>query len=148
MKVIYTETAKQELAEFNKRQQDLLEGLVSDRKTVFGDDVLEITASDIKEASKFIRPGGFKLRRFQASEFITRVYIVTGLAMMIGAFFYPQIERALENNPKQGLIFLMGAIISILGLVLGYWVKLRQRRLEEMSQPFPFNLDSHSRPLE
>ena len=55
MKVIYTESAKQALEAFKERQAKELEENICSRKYVFGDNTVEITASDIKEASEFSR---------------------------------------------------------------------------------------------
>lgn len=131
MKVIYTDAAQRELIEFQQRQKTLLEELISDRKLVYGDDVLEVTASDIKEAAHRIQPIRPTVRRYQSSELLTRAYVVMGVAMMIGAFFYPQIQEILQKNKTQALIFFMGASFTAMGWLFGYWLKLRQRRFAE-----------------
>jgi hypothetical protein len=52
MKTIYTAPAQHELAAFQARQQDMLERLVAERKSVLGDKVLEITASAVAPRGK------------------------------------------------------------------------------------------------
>jgi hypothetical protein len=141
MKVIYTDAAQRELVEFQQRQKALLEELVSDRKLVYGDDVLEVTASDIKEAAHRIQPIRPTARHYQSSELLTRAYIIMGIAMMIGAFFYPQIQEILEKNKTQAFIFVTGASITALGWLFGYWLKLRQRRFAEQLNKF-YSLES------
>lgn len=118
MKIVYTDAAQRELVEFQQRQKVLLEELVSDRKHVYGDDVLEVTASDIKEAAHRIQPIRPTERRYQSSELLTRAYIIIGIVMMVGAFFYPQIQEILENNKTQALVFFMGASITAMGWLL------------------------------
>lgn len=130
MKVIYTEAAEKELLEFGRRQQILLEEIVSEKKSVFGDDILEITASDIKEAAHQIRPLNRRFLRYRTTEVITRAYGILGLFVMVGAAFYPQIEYIVENNRGQALGFLMGGAMFAVGLVMGQWAKFRRRRFE------------------
>jgi len=129
MKVVYTDAAQQELIDFHERQRLLLERLVSDRKLVFGDDVLEITASDIKEAEHRIQPVQRSVRAYRSSALIVRVYLVTGISMMIGAFFYPQLQEIFETNRTQALVFFTGAAITFMGGIVGYWIKQRQVNL-------------------
>ncbi len=136
MKVIYTDAAQRELVEFQQRQKAILEELVSDRKLVYGDDVLEVTASDIKEAAHRIQPIRPTVRRYQSSELLMRAYIIMGIAMMIGSFFYPQIKEILEKNKTQALIFFMGASITAAGWLFGYWLNLRRRRFAEQIDKF------------
>lgn len=131
MKAIYTDAAQRELELFKANQQFMLEELVAERKLVFGEDVLEITASDIKEAAHRIRPLRPTIRRTQTTELVTKAYIVIGVVMMIGAFFYPQIQAILVENRIQALIFLMGATMAALGWILSYWLSVRKKRLLE-----------------
>lgn len=131
MKVIYTDAASRELREFQSRQKTLIERLVSDRKVIFGDDVLEITASDIKDAEQRIQAIRPSNRRYQSSLLVTRVYVVVGLGMMVGAFFYPQIQNIFEHNRVQALVFAMGGTIAAMGVVFGYVFRQRRQRFEE-----------------
>ncbi|HDR1022657.1 TPA: hypothetical protein QB352_001948, partial [Pasteurella multocida] len=48
MKVIYTETANIELDKFYKKQKKLLEKNIVEEKSIFGDEIIEVTSSDIK----------------------------------------------------------------------------------------------------
>lgn len=136
MKAIYTEAAQQELTAFQARQKGLLEELVAERKSVLGDDVLEITASDIKEASQRIRAYRPTIRPFQSTELVTRAYIVIGVVMMIGSFFYPQIQTIFVENRTQALVFVMGAIMAAVGWLFNYWVTSRRGRFVEEAEKY------------
>lgn len=136
MKAIYTEAAKQELENFKVRQQQLLEELVAERKLVFGDDVLEITASDIKDASQRIRPYRLNTHRSMYTELVTRVYIVIGLCMMAGAFLYPEIQTIFIENKTQALLFLTGATMATVGWFFKFWVEVRQKRFVEEAEKY------------
>lgn len=130
MKAIYTDAAKQALESFRDRQQRLLEDLVSERKLVLGDEILEITASDIKAASERIQIYRPIQRRSQLTEIVTRAYIVIGISMMAGAFFYPQLIEIYYANKSQALLFLMGAFMAAVGWVYSFYVQSRLKRME------------------
>lgn len=131
MKVIYTASAQKELLEFQNRQKLMLEELISDRKLVYGDDVLEITASDIKEVSHQIQAIRPTVNRYKSTELITKAYVIMGLCMMVGAFYYPKIKEIAETNPNQAILFLVGGGITAVGLLFRYWMQFRQNALEE-----------------
>jgi len=136
MKAVYTDAAKRELEAFQTRQQEMLESLVAERKLVLGDDVLEITASDIKAASEMIQIYRPAFRRTQSTELVTRAYIVIGIAMMVGSFFYPQLMEIYASNKTQALIFLMGATMAAMGWMFSYWVQTRHRRILEEAEAY------------
>lgn len=131
MKVIYTEAAEQEMLNFHQQQKEMLEKLVAEKKVVFGDDVLEITASDIKEASKNIRALRPTNIRYSNVQLLTKVYVSLGVLMMVGAIYYPRIAELFQENRTQGMLFLMGALMTLIGLLANYFYVLRKRRYLE-----------------
>lgn len=131
MKIIYTTAAHEQLAVFQARQKELLEEIISNRKSIYGDDVLEITASDIKEASGNFRAVSSQKRRLYFTVLVTRLYVALGIVIMLGSLGYPLIIEALERNKMQVLVFLMGAFLASIGAALGYLMKFRQKQLEE-----------------
>jgi hypothetical protein len=145
MKIIYTAAAKPELDAFHFRQQASLESLVAKRKSVLGDDVLEITASDIKDAAKDIGVHQRHPEYFRRTRLVTSLYIFAGISLMVGAFFYPRIVEILAENKTQALVFLMGTILTAIGAVFRIWTQGRERDLvlEEYTQSLKtgINLD-------
>jgi VIT1/CCC1 family predicted Fe2+/Mn2+ transporter len=131
MKAIYTDVAKSELEEFLVRQQEMLETVVAERKLVLGDDVLEITASDIKAASSLIQINRPVFRRYRSTELVTRLYIAMGVAMMVGGIFYPRLEEIYDTNRTQALVFITGAAMATIGWFTSYWVNARRWRSVE-----------------
>lgn len=131
MKVIYTEAAEQEMINFHEQQRAMLEKLVAEKKVVFGDEVLEITASDIKEASRSIRVLRPTNIRYSSVQLVTKFYVALGILMMIGAIYYPRIAELFSENRTQGMLFLMGAVMTLIGLVANYFYVLRKRRYLE-----------------
>jgi predicted phage tail protein len=143
MKAIYTDAAKLELEAFQVRQQEMLEGLIAERKLVLGDDVLEITASDIKAAAERIQIYRPQFRRTQSTELVTRAYVVIGIVMMVGSFFYPQLMEIYASNKTQALIFFMGAAMAAVGWLFSYFMQSRRRRMLEDYEAY---LAAKSRP--
>jgi len=137
MKVIYTEAAQQELRTFQENQKRLLEEMVAEKKFVYGDETLEITASDIKETAERIRPYRPMTRtRFHTIRLAAQVYISLGLIMMLGSFFYPDLLRMFSENRSQAMIFGAGALTVLLGVVALYMYRLRLQRYDEMEREF------------
>lgn len=136
MKVIYTEAAEQELQTFRERQKRLLEELIAEKKFIYGDESLEITASDIKETSEQIRAYRPASYRFRSTLLIGQLYIALGVLLMVGSYFYPLIERMLVENRLQAMLVLVGAITVVTGLFALYFYKLRQKRYEEMERGY------------
>jgi ABC-type bacteriocin/lantibiotic exporter with double-glycine peptidase domain len=134
MKVVYTEAAEQELHRFHDQQKEMLEKLVAEKKVVFGDDVLEITASDIKEASRNIRPLRSNIVRYGNVQILTRLYVLIGILMMLGAIYYREIEDFIYGNKTRGMLFLMGALLSMIGIAANYLYMLRKRRFLDAEQ--------------
>lgn len=134
MKVIYTEAAEQEMLNFHQQQKELLESLIAEKKVVFGDDVLEITASDIKEASRKIRAFRPTNIRYNNIQVLTKVYVFLGALMMVGAIFYPRISELFQENRTQAMIFLMGALMALIGIFANYFYVLRKRRYLEVEK--------------
>lgn len=133
MKVVYTESAEQELNSFHNRQQKLLEDLIENRKFVFGDKVVEITASDIRLASRYIQPlnvgrsGSTLMRRF-----ILQVNIIGGVLIALIGFFYPNINKILSENPSQVILVAVGVMITMLSLLMHMYFRYRDERRRQM----------------
>lgn len=143
MKAIYTDAAQLELEAFQARQQEMLEGLIAERKLVLGDDVLEITASDIKGASERIQVYRPTLRRNQSTELVMRAYVVIGIVMMVGSFFYSQLMEIYASNKIQALIFFVGATMVAAGGLFNYLVQSRRKRMDEEMQAYMAAMNRH-----
>lgn len=132
MKAIYTEAAKTELENFFSNQKTLLEQLISERKSVLGDEVLEITASDVKSVGWEIqirRP----LRRMRYTELLSSIYMIAGGSTMVGSFYYQKIIDFYTANQTQAAVFIVGAGLTLIGLFTNIIVKNQRRRIGEAS---------------
>lgn len=136
MKFIYTEAALQELQAYQGRQQKLLEEMISERKFVYGDDAIEVTASDIKEAAEFIRPYRPQVLRYSSVRLVSQVYLALGAVITIGAFFYPTFENIFRENRVQAMAIGTGVIMMLLGAFAGYRYRTRIRRYQDMERMY------------
>lgn len=130
MKAIYTEAAKIELENFVANQKTLLEQRISERKSVLGDDVLEITASDVKSVGWEIqirRP----LPRTRYTELLSSFYMIAGVSTMAGSFYYQRIIDLYIANQTQAAVFIVGAGLTLIGVVTNIVVKNQRRRMAE-----------------
>jgi hypothetical protein len=132
MKVIYTETAEREMQSFHEKQKRLLEELIAEKKFVYGDETLEITASDIKQAADQIQAYRPTSRRHQVFLFASRIYIAIGILVMVGAYFFPKLQAMVFENKTQGLLFMMGAVLAFAGIVLSVFYQIKFRRYDEI----------------
>jgi len=134
MKFVYTEAALQELQSFQKRQQKLLESLIAERKFVFGDETVEVTASDIKEAAEFIRAYRPRMTKYSSVRVLSQLYVFLGGLITVGALLYPRIQVLLEENRVQAMAALVGITMMVVGVFAGYFYRLRARREEEIEK--------------
>jgi hypothetical protein len=127
MKVIYTKSAQNELERFHSIKEKQLEDIIKREKYVLGDDVIEITASDIKKAEKqfYIAESNFKR---PLTSMLLKVYSVLGLLMIIGGLFYNELKAFLEGDPIQQMLVLSGLGLSIASLFANYFLKLKRQR--------------------
>jgi hypothetical protein len=132
MKVIYTESAKQELEAFQQRQVSQLEQIIRERKYVFGDEVLEVTASDIREAAEYIRPisRGYR-RRLMTVSLVTQVYMFFGIILTLGGVAYPYLRDLNKQSLTQFTLIIAGVTITLASFFMALFYKLRAQRLEE-----------------
>ncbi len=129
MNVTYTLNAKSELQTFQERQQHILEDIIKRRKYVFGDEVLEITASDIRDASRFIQPiiteraNGLSFRRL-----ILNIYFVLGLTLTGIGLLYPLVIDEFRKNPTQATLSLSGVALTLMSVIMSYYLKFKEER--------------------
>jgi len=124
-KITYTESGKNSLDKYLDEQKLLLEKFISDEKYVFGDDEIEITASDIK---MYIDNSKYSKRRTERRKsllFIINTYIIFGIIITIGGLIYPVILEMLEDRPFQFIITIMGVFMSIFAIIYKIYLKNR-----------------------
>lgn len=132
MKVIYTETANIELDKFYKKQKKLLEKNIVEEKSIFGDEIIEVTSSDIKNAAENIIYINKKNNKVRVFERLSKIYFLIGVVITSLSFLYPYFNYFIQSeSQKIGVIFgasmiLFSAIIRVLFL--------DRRKLEKKSE--------------
>ena len=134
MKITYTEAGNLELRSFQDRQKRLLEELISERKYIYGDEVLEVTASDIKEVASLIRPVSRLRTRFRSVHLLGRAYIIVGSLIAIAAFLYPYFVQMLQENKSQATLLLGGICVALVGVFAHFYANMRERRFDAMER--------------
>lgn len=134
MKIIYTEAASRELESFKKRQIERLEEVIKERKFVFGDDELEVTASDIKEASESFRVSSrsdLRYRRTRLIMSLLRAYAIMGIFVAVGGLIYPFIQQLYEGSRIQFAWIAMGTATTVISVFMLYWFREREARFSK-----------------
>ncbi len=130
MKIIYTDSAKTELERFHQDRQKQLEAMIEHEKYVFGDEIVEITASDIRELEKRFYVKEERAYRFPTTTILLKMYFVVGIGMAVFGVFYDQFMELLTGNPIQRLLVLSGVGLSVLSIIGNYYLRVRQEMRE------------------
>lgn len=136
MKIIYTESADAELNNFLKSQQKALEESIAREKFVPGDEILEITASDIKTAVLDLKINRLTRKKQSFAALISKAYIFIGLLLASGAYFYTEIQYMISHNHIQAALFASGLCLAAIGYGFGEWYRVSISRRASAEQNF------------
>lgn len=131
-KIKYTDTANKKLDELQLRYREELERILVSKKLIPGDDFVEVTASDIDEASryfKFVRPV-----RNSSKYLVLIVYFVFGLIATFVGLFYEDFRYIMENRPTQAMIILVGLTMMIVSFIGYFYFRQRDRQRESFEK--------------
>lgn len=135
MKIIYTESGKQALESYKQRMVSDLENSIKQRKYVLGDDLIEITASDVKEASDGgYSKIGYVTRRSSVTKTILQVYLIFGFLTAIFGLFYNEIIVLIRDRPQQLVFIVAGAAVSIVSTVLLARIRVREQQEDTLTR--------------
>jgi hypothetical protein len=136
MKIIYTESALVELERFQEQRKEELEGLLKKRKYVFGDDVLEITASDIRDAERHFKMSDISKSRLPLTSMLFKLYMIMGILMVFVGIFYPDLRQLIDRNPLQLALVLTGVMLSLVSFFGSYYFRIREIRRAEIERRY------------
>lgn len=135
MKIIYTNSGKEALQKYKEDKASDLESLISSKKYVYGDEVVEITAADIEEYSKIKDHRNYTVQRYQPSIYrfanvIAPVYFVVGFFTTFYGFFKQDIDRIFQQNDGQIQIVLAGIVLMLISVMFGFYFRMRSRKMQ------------------
>lgn len=136
MKITYTESALIELERFQSHRKEELESLLKNRKYVFGDDAVEITASDIRDAEKYFKVETLSKSKLPLTNMLLKTYMVAGIVMVGVGLFYPDLKQLVDRNPIQITLVLGGAMLSFTSFIGSYYFRMRNIRRYDMEQRY------------
>lgn len=119
MKVIYTETASIELDKFYEKQKKLLEKNIVDEKSIFGDEIIEVTSSDIKNAAENIIYINKKNNRVRIFEQLSKIYFLIGAVITILSLLYPYFNYLIQSD-VQKIAVISGAIMILFSVIIRF----------------------------
>jgi len=123
MKTIYTEQAKAELIKFREEQERKLEEVIAEKKVVYGDDILEITVSDIKYAKDKFRINFSPSNKSKRLYLVSLMYSIMGGLIMLLSLIYPYILEMMRENKEQAMLLFMGFFMTMIGFLGLFIVK-------------------------
>jgi len=136
MKIIYTDSALNELERFQSQRKEELESFLKKKKYIFGDDVVEITASDIRETDKYFKVIDYSKSRLPFTHMLLKIYLIAGIAMVIVGLFYPFFIQLISSNPKQIVLVIGGLCLSFVSFFGSYYFRVRENRHAELEKRY------------
>jgi len=125
-KIIYTDSGKSALDKYFDEQKKILEKYISDEKYVFGDESIEITASDIKMFMDGDKINKRKIEKRKYLGFLINVYMILGAVITIGGLLYPIIFEMFMYRPAQFMITIMGVSFFVIGIIYKIYLHYRK----------------------
>lgn len=133
MKIIYTESGKNALESFKENKAKELEESIKQRKYVLGDDLIEITGADVKEAQEEM--GHYKLfyrKRSSSYKLVLQLYSVIGVLMTLSGIFYQDVVYIFTQRPEQVAVIVSGIGISIACVVMLWRLRSKEQAEQEL----------------
>jgi len=130
-KLIYTDTAKKKIEELKEEYVNKLEEIIEEKKFVPGDELLEISGSDLEYAKNQIKIISHKKNTFQTAIVIS--YLIIGLILIFISIFYNKffiIFREFLNNPTRLLIGVMGLTMTFVSLIANFLYQIKKRNFK------------------
>ncbi|MGY4676331.1 hypothetical protein ACWIT3_01155 [Pasteurella sp. P03HT] len=128
MKVIYTETANIELDKFYKKQKELIEKNIIEEKSIFGDEIIEVTSSDIKKASEGIIYINKRNNKIRILEQLSKIYLIIGALITLLGGFYPYFDFFIKSEPQKVAV-VVGLSMTLFSIIISIFL-FDKRKLE------------------
>jgi hypothetical protein len=123
----YTDEAKKRLTALQNRYLNDIESSIRRRKYVPGEDLIEVTASDLEYASQRIIMVDPRERSWVLRYLFSYLYLAIGVALMVYGAFSDEFKRLLLENPRQALYMATGAAMVVVSLVMLYSMRAKEK---------------------
>lgn len=138
MKIVYTASGAKAIEDYSARKifelHKKIEDQVVSNKYVLGDDTVEVTATDVKQAVKILD----KPSRSTWLKIIIKLYMALGVATTLAGIFFETFLNTfsvLFKNPIQLILFSSGLLLIIFSYVTLQKIRMREiERQEKMEQ--------------
>jgi hypothetical protein len=131
MKFIYTDSGKQALEAYKAQQVEQLQERIASRKYVFGDEEVEVTAADVKEASDPRSSSPRSLVDHNSILLVTMLYTILGAVTALVGLFYQHLKSLFRDSPMQFALVTAGTIIAMASGFMNSYLRERNRELEK-----------------
>jgi len=136
MKIVYTDTAREELARFEENNKNKLEQIIQKDKYVFGDETIEITASDIRQAEKRFNIDDRHYYKYPMSNILLKIYFIAGVLLTVFGMFYEKVMYIIKDNPQQLMFIVAGISLMLVSLLGSYFLKYRMEQRKRYEDKF------------
>jgi hypothetical protein len=124
-KILYSESGKKAMDEYLEGQKKQTERKIYEAKYVFGDDEVEITASDVKKTINHTFQNERRIVAKRRLLFILETYIVLGILLVLTGTLYPLLLEMFESRPLQFMLITIGSSLTLAGCFS--WLYLYKR---------------------
>lgn len=124
----YTDSAAKELHKFQSKQVKILEQIIKDRKYVYGDSLIEVTGSDVQEASHAIRAVDMAGKRRLMRKLLSSTYLFIGFLLFTIGIFYDFVFYTIFNNPTRSIMVAVGLFMIIASSFISQIFKIREEK--------------------
>lgn len=130
MEIKYTDSGKKELEVFLDGQRNLLEEQIKKEKYVFGDECIEISERDIKDASnQILFIPKLRVYRYSSTKLLLKIYFLLGVISVFFGVFNKQINLFFQERREGFWFVILGLMLIILSALATYYLKSREERI-------------------
>ena len=96
--------------------------------------MLEITASDIRDAEKYFKVTDLSKSKLPLTNMIFKLYMIMGILMVLIGLFYPELRQLVDRNPIQLALVISGLGLSLASFLGSYYFRVRVNRRAELER--------------
>jgi hypothetical protein len=130
--IVYTDSARQKLVELHEDLDLQITQYLREAKYSFGDEFIEVTASDIEEVRwriRIIKPNKQAYNRV----LLVNLSIMIGITILLIGLFYPYFEDFINNSsPAQLQFTLFGLLLTVFGLLYLFLMRVKRNKEKEL----------------